>query len=230
MRLVEGWITVYTVLKLSFYGGRKKLNTSVKFQIMKIISKYKDYYDYLVGVYGEDPKLVLDRRNGDPTPYMSERSKFSLYIGGFRVDGILVDKEFYYGEDLKKFPHRELKSYTHLNEKDYEIGNAIYLQDGLSRFSSSFSTVLIKDQGNINILMNCPIVLEQFSKKSKFPILSLLNLQKFLPPEKIFLILSDWLSSQITESEKLIDKRNDTLKLESKGFDKKTSFRPNIKN
>lgn len=29
---------------------------------MKIISKYKDFYDYLVGIYGEDEKLVYDRR------------------------------------------------------------------------------------------------------------------------------------------------------------------------
>lgn len=29
---------------------------------MKIISKNKDFYDYLVGIYGEDDKLVYDRR------------------------------------------------------------------------------------------------------------------------------------------------------------------------
>ena len=29
---------------------------------MKIISKYKDYYDYLTGIYGVDDKIVLDRR------------------------------------------------------------------------------------------------------------------------------------------------------------------------
>ena len=27
---------------------------------MKIISKYKDYYDYLQGIYGVDEKLILD--------------------------------------------------------------------------------------------------------------------------------------------------------------------------
>lgn len=35
---------------------------------MKIISKFKDYYDYLVGKYGEDPILVFDRRNNSPLP------------------------------------------------------------------------------------------------------------------------------------------------------------------
>ena len=29
---------------------------------MKILGKYKDYYDYLQGVYGVDPLLTFDRR------------------------------------------------------------------------------------------------------------------------------------------------------------------------
>ena len=29
---------------------------------MKIIDKYKDYYDYLQGIYGQDPLAVYDRR------------------------------------------------------------------------------------------------------------------------------------------------------------------------
>ncbi len=29
---------------------------------MKIISKFRDYCDYLVGTHGEDPLLVFDRR------------------------------------------------------------------------------------------------------------------------------------------------------------------------
>ena len=35
---------------------------------MKIISKFKDYYDFLQGIYGVDPLLVLDRTKGTPNP------------------------------------------------------------------------------------------------------------------------------------------------------------------
>lgn len=28
---------------------------------MKIISKFKDYYDYLQGIYGQDPKATYER-------------------------------------------------------------------------------------------------------------------------------------------------------------------------
>lgn len=40
---------------------------------MKIISQYKDYYDYLIGFYGIDEKIVLDRRkfNKYNGPYIS---------------------------------------------------------------------------------------------------------------------------------------------------------------
>ncbi|UOP05387.1 hypothetical protein [Conchiformibius kuhniae] len=48
---------------------------------MKIISKYKDFYDYLVGMYGQDPVLVYDRRDGSdaaaltpPAPEQEARS------------------------------------------------------------------------------------------------------------------------------------------------------------
>ena len=36
---------------------------------MKIISKYKDYYDYLGGIYGRDDTLTYDRRKTEEFPY-----------------------------------------------------------------------------------------------------------------------------------------------------------------
>lgn len=42
-------------------------------------------------------------------------------------------------------------------------------------------------------------------------------------------MLSNWLSERISKKENIIDKRTNVEKLESKGFDKITSFRPNIK-
>ena len=53
---------------------------------MKIISKYKDYYDYLVGTYGEDPKLILDRREGFILSKDSTECKYQLYICGKIID------------------------------------------------------------------------------------------------------------------------------------------------
>ncbi len=72
---------------------------------MKIISKFKDYYDYLVGVYGIDEKLILDRTEFYPTSrFVSPNdSKVTFFICGYQVDGLYRDGRFYYGGDLAQF-------------------------------------------------------------------------------------------------------------------------------
>lgn len=50
---------------------------------MKIISKFKDYYDYLQGIYGVYPKLVLDKREFNPIQYFESFSVKHLFIGDY---------------------------------------------------------------------------------------------------------------------------------------------------
>ena len=78
---------------------------------MKIISKYKDYYDFYVGIYGEDPLLVLDRTKNDNKCVfcgnllsLRRNSRITLYISGFKTDGY-IDKDgvTHWGDDLLKF-------------------------------------------------------------------------------------------------------------------------------
>jgi hypothetical protein len=59
---------------------------------MKIIGKYKDYYDYLVGIYGEDPLLVYVR-NG--VPLTSNRTFFSHYLNPYKYPKNVIEKHFY---------------------------------------------------------------------------------------------------------------------------------------
>jgi hypothetical protein len=70
---------------------------------MKIISKYKDYYDYLVGIYGVDEKLILDRTDFVLTSKLTNKSKVTFYICGYIIDGYYIDGKFYYGSDLEQF-------------------------------------------------------------------------------------------------------------------------------
>ena len=58
---------------------------------MKIIDKNKDYYDFLMGVYGQDPKAVYDRRGSailhkDRTP---EPLRKLAADSPFYIDGLL---------------------------------------------------------------------------------------------------------------------------------------------
>jgi len=74
--------------------------------IMKIITKrsQKDYYDFLIGVYGEDPLIVLDRTKNDKLPYsISNDVVVRFYIGGYLVEGYKINDSYYYGENLHEF-------------------------------------------------------------------------------------------------------------------------------
>jgi len=64
---------------------------------------------------------------------------------------------------------------------------------------------------------------------SKYPNLSKLNLASFIPAEEIYQWLITWLAEQVDSEQGRNDSLSDIQKLENKGFDKITSFRPNIK-
>jgi hypothetical protein len=197
---------------------------------MKIISKYKDYYDYLSGIWGIDEKVVLDRR----TPYEEflhclDRDRYSLFYlcicdiaynllvgnGIIKIDKQLLDLEgFYFDEKNNRINY---------NHKLYDFRTPIELNK----------------KTDINNQLNCPIVLSSYSShwvslnivKSekdwiKFPKLSGLKVASILPAEDIYKQLYSWLSKR--NESNVVDSRNDVEKLTSAGFDKKTSFR-NIK-
>jgi hypothetical protein len=201
---------------------------------MKILSKYKDYYDYLVGIYGIDEKLVLDRTKFDVPQYSDV---VTFYICGKVIDGYYDAKEerFYFGNDIfKKFP-KENKKHNKWHFKfignDIDDSNEVVRipVDG-SRFSLYANLSILDDKKFINEKMGCPIICSNklyFDKDSTyyfFPKLDETGIIKVLPPHEIYILLSEWLGR-----EKVInDNRTNDEKIVSAGFDKKISFR-NIK-
>lgn len=195
---------------------------------MLILSKYKDYYDYLMGIYGIDRNLVLDRRNfTNYVPY--DNTKIKLIICGWVYEGY-YDKEtnkVYYGNDLLKFgeiwqpffgEHSKVKS--------------VYIKSN-RRFISDESYVALEpypDSKNLNENEGCPILVQgNYRDFYRYPQLSLLNFGSCVDAETLFKALVEYLSQQKTKAEQHPDDRSDVEKLLSKGFDKKESFRPNIK-
>lgn len=195
---------------------------------MKILSKGKDYYDYLTGIYGIDEKLVLDRRNSDAR-YNPEYLRF--YIAGYIIEGIYQDKQFYYGEKLKELEYdKSIKKIwlSRHNKRDYYKSIEIkYGSEGYKKLDWIYLEP-VKDSENINQKENCPVLLKYWNKYHKFPYLKEYDLQKFIPAETIYQWLSEWLGNQITLKEKSPELSNDN-KIESKGFDKKRSFRNKMK-
>lgn len=191
---------------------------------MKIISKYKDYYDYLIGIYGEDEKIILDRRNFEmPKIYTKEKNKFTIHLCDLIIDGLQNGEKFYYGETLKEFEKKVPKWYYKYMKTPENI---IYIEcENTLHKIQPFNIIPVKDDKNINSKLNCPIILDYGIKQYYFPILSKLNLQSFLSPDEIYKILYQWISDRNTMKENKPDKRSDVEKLLGKGFDKKISFR-----
>ena len=202
---------------------------------MSIISKYKDYYDYLQGIYGIDEKLILDRRSYIGLPYTPSSQKLIFYIAGYIIEGYWDEDVNIctFGTDLVKFDRHTNKCYIPPLRTNRDYSKSIWLhgkQFGWLYGGDWYYTNLVKDVNNTNEQENCPILLKSWSNGRfiKYPILKDFNLPSYISAEKMYNMLSEWLSNQITKREQ-ISEMSDVLKIESKGFDTKRSFRPKMK-
>lgn len=200
---------------------------------MRIISKYKDYYDYLSGIYGEDPKLILHRRNKEDY-YLSDNSMIELYIADYKIEGLFIGNKYLYGDQIKPYIVDDSKKkywwkkWAYLSKhypRNYEESFHIKHKD----LESWCYLKPMKDLELTNTKHNIPILIKTTFGLKKYPKLSNLNLASFVPAETIYKWLSEWLSNQITNKEKQTKEITDILKIENKGFDKKRSFRPKMK-
>ena len=206
---------------------------------MKILSKFKDYYDYLSGVWGIDPKIVLDRREFEHPEFYSHPKKIVLYICGKRIEGFHDGNSTYFGETLSKFGEiTEPKKYPawrfttyHRSPEPSRFVKFEYKSPFTTTVDYVINVDVTNDLENHNIKENCPILMVGIhsNKISRFPILEKLNVGSIFSPEVIYQMLVDWLSERNNELENRVDNSTDIEKLINKGFDKKCSFRPKIK-
>lgn len=188
---------------------------------MKIISKFKDYYDYLKGIYGEDPKLVLDRTEFNKLQYPGNGID-TFYIGDYKIQGYWKDGNIYFGKDVEKF-HIEDRGYWWMS--DYNKNESYVVEDS---YHNTFSCLKYpkKINNSPTYKENCPI-LKEYRKDEyiKNPILKEYGFQKVFKAEEIWIILSEWLGRVITMNEKPVPIGDDKTRILSHGFDLKTSFR-----
>jgi hypothetical protein len=211
---------------------------------MKILSKYKDYYDYLKGIYGEDEKIILDRRMSNKPLIMNEEI-VSLYICDMIINGFCHNNVVYFGDELDNILDKvdndnvlRYKKYRYYYSSNLKITHTI----DTKKFKNIkrhyyLNNQLIEAETKFNSLLNCPILLsstfgELEYNRNKFiayPKLEDLNVQKAIPAEKIWQLLSDWISRKITENEAKVPIGDDKLRIQTHGFDLKSSFRPKMK-
>ena len=241
---------------------------------MKIISKFKDFYDYKVTKYGVDEKLVYTRvtKNFRNSPRLFSINKTQpdynnkiLFVGDKIVLIFKTEEKLYTQFDLEdiellkaKNSNVRVKNFSYYM-KDSEItfldGNTIFvnsfinidLYDLLKMNRKTFYNFFIKNKKDFfdideeNNFFNEPIVLIEFlenvtdhdnrrstSVYKKTYNLNLSQMGIYIDEDFIWQSLVEFLSNKRSEKEISPEVSNEN-KILSKGFDLKTSFRPNMK-
>ena len=244
---------------------------------MKIISKFKDFYDYKVAKYGVDEKLVYTRKT-----YCEYFQVLIGYISNINIDYRISEDDFnknlkddinpideknihkilFIGEKLIHLFFTENGVYTHFDAKNLDVSKGKYqsyyskeitFNDGRNfeittdfgwdkLFSYNrkklFSSMRIDKS---DIIFNEPMILIEYFGKSynknlkyhrplyKFtynPNLSQMGV--YIDADFVWQSLVEFLSNKRSEKEISPEVSNEN-KILSKGFDLKTSFRPNMK-
>ena len=225
---------------------------------MKIISKFKDYYDYKVAEYGTDENLIYDRRLpagvGVGTP---QRSWITL---DDVADDEALHSVLYVGNELVHLFATPSKVYTHWDFADpedwlYSIYDLWYgdryvlMNDGkeiriISCLSATCDTFLeqieaprernifqLEDQSPWLVLKSPLLLIFNKDPRGNNRATHYVNLQElgvYLDPDFVWQHIVQYLSDLKTQAEQSPELPNE-LKIDSKGFDKKRSFRPKMK-
>ena len=244
---------------------------------MKIISKFKDFYDYKVVKYGVDEKLVYTRKTyceyfqgffrDINIDYRISEDDFNknLKENTKVTDEKNIHKILFIGEELIHLFFTENGVYTHLDIKnnedlrkytDFEYRKEITFKDGkkfniYTRFKDDWEYLLSYDRKklinlNINkddVILNEPILLIEYigkcnnekAKRYYSPSLykfiynpNLSQMGVYIDADFVWQSLVEFLSIKRSEKEITPEVSNEN-KILSKGFDLKTSFRPNMK-
>ena len=240
---------------------------------MKIISKFRDFYDYKVAKYGVDEKLVYTRKtyceyfeslvmdvytaSGDRISEENFNKNLKENFEYFK--GINFHKILILGEKLIHLFFTENGVYTHFDAKKLDVSKGTY-QSYCSKeitFNDGRNFEITTDFGwhklfsydrkklfpsmridKSDIIFNEPMILIEYFGEShvkyhrslyKFtynPNLSQMGV--YIDEDFIWQSLVEFLSNKRSEKEISPEVSNEN-KILSKGFDLKTSFRPNMK-
>ena len=249
---------------------------------MKIISKFRDFYDYKVAKYGVDEKLVYTRKTyceyyetnfisiytssddrileenfnknlKEEVEYFKRNNCHKILILGeklihlfFTENGVYTHFDIKNPEDIKKkygyySYYNEVREITFNDEKKFDIHSSFkYVWDELF----SYDRKRFLPRVNISkddILFDEPMILIEYLGKvdkktirypnSIYKIIYNPNLSQmgiYFDEDFIWQSLVEFLSNKRSEKE-ITPEVSNKNKILSKGFDLKTSFRPNMK-
>lgn len=215
---------------------------------MKILTprNNKDYYDYLTGLYGEDEKVVFDRRTF--TVLSNLDSPYFSYIPTLTDSPKKeIRKRQFMGSRLKwvtEYQATELYCILEVGLKQYSFQVERYLNED-SKVCIDWKLLDIKSISKKDKAGSTPMSFFKATSRYSFfwrddtpeliiekegsipnPILAGTPITSLIPSHNIYQELTSYISS--LNDKEVIDNRTDIEKAESAGFDRKTSFR-NIK-
>lgn len=196
---------------------------------MKIISKYKDYYDYLQGVRGIDEKIVLDRSEGKSVKeeFPKDGDRHVFIIGGEKYEIYYFQTKYYTEEQLLTMGKMVVrKSGSAFGYEIIDIPSESKIKKRYSRYGKYWNNPFRKPEDFTYI--KCPIV--KFYGRDiydflEFPKLEDFNFGSIIPAEEIWNLIYNW-ASQVPDHE---NNQTNSDKIVSHGFDLKESFRPKMK-
>ena len=171
---------------------------------MLIITKHKDYYDYLQGIYGVDNNKVYKREN-----YLIHQGWVEPLGGSYKTHCFAINNKTYF---------------------IYEIKSGFYVDKRPTKWDLSFMfREPISEKTDINIKKRKPIVYgrlrgNKYEWWSGDPIMQSFDFYKILTAEQMYIEVETFLG-YLKDHPEIPNKQTNVEKLESHGFDKKISFR-----
>ena len=215
---------------------------TLNYNNMKILSGgKKDFYDYLSGIYGIDDAVVYDRTDGYVFRPMFHGDEYfikeRLYNdrvkkerkGVYYINGKHTYGTFYEGINYHFVIEVGFMQYLFFVERYLDDNGELHLE---AKLLDKFRVTDKKSKAPISVIpvdyhrtFSAPYKIWKYDiqKEIQNPILTGTWATSFLPAEEVYNEIYNYLIS--IKEPKIIDKRNDVQKLESHGFDKKSSFR-----
>lgn len=179
---------------------------------MKLITKFSDYYDHLIGKFGYDDSRVYDRRNENPKPYLD--TCLSIAIAG-KIYPVVA-----------KWKNGKVIGHFHEKSPQLDRYENLFLEDNRNK------------KTNLNEKYRQPVVIEitnfgpypKFEAKKTYfvPILAEFGFASIVPAEEMYELVYNYLG-WLKDNPVPPNKQTDKDKVAAHGFDVKKSFRPKMK-
>lgn len=211
---------------------------------MRIFCNVKDYYDYLVGIYGIDNKIIYDRRECSLLNKVMIRLTHLFNKDKLKSDSVkkwrrcwnIVDGKWVYGKFLTGdyyyyileigYCHIYIQVERYLDENGDIVINPeiIEIKDKCDKKTKYPMSIITLESYGTNICRDISYLhVNEYSDIIPNPILSSSYLSGLIDADFVYNELYNYFIS--VNDKDIKDNRNDVQKLESHGFDKKTSFR-----